>query len=345
MQAFEEVFELEFTDSIFGFPDPEEPFAYEFWSAWAQATEVLADRGYSGSRATYLIHVDWSAIRDLAATWRTSIDSFVSQFRQNQRFTLAAVVTVNTHEELAPAAVRHSAHHYVKQFIYDFFLIMNIAVPGCCEFYNLRIIDNVQEFSPGAEPELKLSSYTLLSSWQWAFEEQWPPLQALSVKHVLDWFDSLRLGAKQVAESRTERGLFSLLHVCSLEAGLPTVMWIAHALEALFQTPAALITEHLQRRIHLALEVPAEQQKSIRKQIRAFYELRSQFVHGKFRIVHPLENELHDVNVDSYRTELYDEVTFGAGIVLAALQKLVVMRWNDFEFVEVFSGVEVSPSL
>ena len=118
-------------------------------------------------------------------------------------------------------------------------------------------------------------------------------------------------------------------------------MWLSHSLEALYDTPAALIGKFLQDRILQVLPAPAQRSKQLRGGLRDFYELRSRFVHGSLPTQHPMSNDIIDPAVDEVMRRLNDAIWFGARVAVATLQKLIREDWTELAFAEKYGGVQL----
>ena len=233
-------------------------------------------------------------------------------------------------------APRNIATYVVEQFLHDLFLYMNLAAPGSCDLAGSKFRAKGAEY----DDEINLMSWRLESCWNHSLDNGWPKIVYVPLKDVLNWKKSLGIGCRQIANNRTERALFALLHVCKNDRyDPPTLLWLSHALEALFDTPVTLIGTFLQKRIIDFLEVPVAKQKQVKRQCRDFYDLRSSFAHGDLAIAHPFENEILDPSVQTYRPTLGKSIDFATSVCLSTLQKLIVNRWQEVTFTESYEGV------
>jgi hypothetical protein len=135
-----------------------------------------------------------------------------------------------------------------------------------------------------------------------------------------------------------------LLHCCldSIKPyGDPTdLVWFAHAMEALYDTPSDAILRTMRDRMFLVLGEPVENSKKIRKLINQFYDLRSSFVHGDYEILKPSWLSLA-ASIEAFDREGSDRSKFLiSSVVIATLQKMIINNWRGLSFHQIFSGIE-----
>jgi hypothetical protein len=308
-------------------------------STWSSACSLLSAANYEALEQAIEIRVSWNKARECfeSSTARGfALFEWLSSDRED--LIIEGEVTIPKQPGKSLESLSNQAVYHLALFLYDVFAAMNLSSPGCCEFQGSIHI----EHSDLWENHVVLYASMLESAWLSSLESTWPTIQYIPLGKVVSWLRSLEIGTRQIANSRVERGIFSLLHVCRLSHFNPeTLIWLAHALEALYDTPPALVAKHLQQRIIQVLDVPAERQKWVKKQLRQFYELRSSFVHGNLDVVHPLENERLDPQVVQYTKKLMGPINFGIMVVLATLQKHIVENWREVTFTEVCQGVSV----
>ena len=234
-----------------------------------------------------------------------------------------------------PANIRARAYSYIEYLFHHIFLALNLALPGCCSFYNTIIHSEDSAF----DKPLGLYSDDLGIALDLSLELEWPTISLLPLQDTWRWLERLTPTPKQVAQTHVEKALFALLHVCLEEQITPSrLIWLAHALEAVFDTPELGISKALRDRIFLVLGFPEQNIKRAKKAINSFYELRSEFVHGGLGIVHPLANDLFDKEVDHSWGMLIKESDFALAILLATLQLFVRNDWKKIEFREDYFG-------
>ncbi len=225
--------------------------------------------------------------------------------------------------------------HYIENYFYYLFLGLNISSPGAFSLYNTKI-----EFA-GKTIDFKLDSGYFFHGWMSAIDHGWPSIKNIPIINSMDWVQRLNIGTKQIARNRMERVLFALLNLSQQPDFSPmSLIWLAHSLEALFDTPSESVSKVLKERIFLTLGEPKNNTKVIKKALNEFYGLRSRFVHGDFPINLPGNNTVFDDELWSYFEELNESESFALSIIIALLQKLVLNSWTDIQFFEVFSGAQ-----
>lgn len=228
---------------------------------------------------------------------------------------------------------RRTVCHYLDNYFNYLFLIFNISSPGSISFYNWEI-----NFG-GERIWFNLDGSQFFSAWESAIDNGWPILTNIPLLKSLTWLEKLDIGTNQIARTPIERTLFALLHIANSKALTPTdLIWLTHCLESLFDTPSNGITRVLRDRILLVLGNSLVKQKHIRKKIQNFYDFRSKFVHGKFDIHSPVNNELFDEELNSYRDRLYESTSFAMSIVLGTIQRMIDKGWTKIKFIETFCG-------
>jgi len=220
-------------------------------------------------------------------------------------------------------------NHYLEIFLYNFFLIINLSVPGACNI-KIELIDE------NRFPEIIFNGEIFERAWVKSLDVGWPEIKSIPIKKTWDWFSKQKIMFKVIGKSRLENSLFALLNIAYQydNLDLSTVMWLAHSLESLFDTPRGSISSTLRNRILKALEFPAISKKKIKKEINKFYNLRSRFVHGDFNISHPVKNDLLNKDIITNWMNVGDSCDFGLSIVLATLQKMIENNSYKINFKE-----------
>lgn len=226
------------------------------------------------------------------------------------------------------------ARHFVEKYIYDMFIIMNLSTPGSCEFLNLRFKDS-DHYS---KDRLYLSSYSFEEGYlDFLRGSSIAPIE-LPIEKTFVWYKNLNLGVKQKSDSDLESAIFALLYICKSEMSITSIVWMFHALEAVYKTRVGEGFTNLIRRMTFLLDFNAVQEKFLKKELRKLYDLRSSFVHGGYKMHHPMENEQLDSRVSDYRLKEYDACRVGFNLVALSLQKLIAMDWIGIEVREDIVG-------
>lgn len=226
---------------------------------------------------------------------------------------------------------RYQFSAYANSKLADVFLILNIANPGCCNFYRSELV--------AADPDYvhRDCSYSALQfefSSLRTYEAEWPHVEVLDVDAVLNWFDRVRTGFGLLPRSSVERALFAMLNIAAGELSPTTVVWIFYALESLLDTRPGENCSAIERRVSMLLNINEKQRAILRKGLRALYDYRSSVVHGGLKMIHPLHNEQLDPSIDDEYGRMMDVADFGFTILLACIQELVRKKCVSLSFVE-----------
>lgn len=237
---------------------------------WIEAANLFSRTQYLTPDGEAEVTIDWkdtpasacveSALGFTMYMRLLPVEQIMKEIERNElrygRSKLACSVLLRSSAALDGEGPRNIAGYVVEQFLYDLFLYMNLAAPGSCDLAGSKFKAKDAEY----DNEINLMSWRLESCWNNSLDNGWPKIVYVPLKDVLDWKKSLGIGCRQIANNRTERALFALLHVCKNDRyDPPTLLWLSHALEALFDTPVTLIGTFLQKRIIDFLEVPNRQ--------------------------------------------------------------------------------------
>jgi hypothetical protein len=330
MSRFETKFEIRLTDFGNSFGDFCELRSISNLNAWDEASNIFSHIVFPSSNGFIEAQIEWTKARDIIKKFTelekmpakealAELESWEQKFED-----VALICTMSAPVNERPEEIqRRILGHYLEIFLHQFFLTMNLSSPGCCNFHNTSFeID--RDFSPY---EINLDSGTIEGAWIESLKNGWPKIE------------SIPMVGQKIARSGTERALFALLHVCRQTYFDPNMlMWIAHMLEALYDTPVTLIHKFLQDRIFLVLGEPATFKRNFTKKIREFYNLRSEFVHGDLDIIHPASEGDLDEGVNKYDIKFMESIDFGLAIGLATLQRQIAEKWKDIKFSETYYG-------
>jgi hypothetical protein len=237
----------------------------------------------------------------------------------------------------------------LTNFLYQVFLAINLSLPGACDFRGSLIYPN----SPNAEVSRDddnhfpdhLDLFTTIFEYglDSSIEMKWPIISVVPLKDVWAWLQKVDSLASSKAETSAQKALYALLHCCMIPikpySDLIELVWFAHAMESLYDTPSDAIIKTLRERVFLLLGEPVENTKKIRKLINQFYDLRSSFVHGEYEILKPSWLSL-EASIVSYDQEGRNKSKFVvSSILIATLQKMILNNWSGLLFHELFSGV------
>jgi len=220
------------------------------------------------------------------------------------------------------------AFYLAENAFYHLFLIVNLAFPNSLDMYDAYCVTRYSNRTYKHKLGLSASMFGFRRNG-------WPNTKTLPIDICYKWFKSLNIGIRQISQTNIERALFSLLHVAHQQHGInPTdIIWIAHALEALYDTPNNSVSKILKDRIFLVLGSPKDLNKYKRK-IDEFYIMRSRLVHGDMEIISPCNNSLFDIDFDDFVFKMIESIDFGTKLVVATIQKMILEGWTNIGFRE-----------
>ena len=211
-------------------------------------------------------------------------------------------------------------------FLYDLFIIMNVANPGSFDLYNGQI-----DFDKPNTIDLDLSS----SIWENAQFEKWPKLQVLNVSDVADWYCTVRPISGQIPQNATERAIFSMMYMSRGNNTPDLVIWIFYALEGLLAAKVGENRRVVLERIGLLLEFDKTDQSKLKRLFQKLYDMRSALIHGGAKINHPMANENLNRDASDRSGTDYQQIELGFSVILACLQKMVIARKSNLIFKEI----------
>jgi hypothetical protein len=223
--------------------------------------------------------------------------------------------------------------YVVQSIIHDIFLIMNIAAPGCCDFYRASLLGD-----ESIEPDVSLSNYEFEAALLVHVDNKWPVSRILELNKVITWFDAVRQGTTQMPRNPMERVLFALLHISKIDTSPMAVIWLFYAFESLLQTRVGENFSAIIRRLTLLLDADKNQAELLRRKIRILYDIRSAIVHGGFEVTHPMHSEILDKRVDESFADLLQALDYGYALLLACIQRVIEQNWLFPYFDETVRG-------
>ena len=168
---------------------------------------------------------------------------------------------------------------FVELFFHDAFLLLNLARPGS--------FGGVIATSGGAYRvrELALDARVFESASN---------TKSLPLRDVVQWYDALQLGTRQLAPSGVAKALFHLLHLArGAENDEMSVVRLAQSAEALDTT------------------------------IEPLFALRDAIVRGTAPVLHPMADDALDASVDDASLDWTAIVDDAAGLIIGELQSRV----------------------
>jgi hypothetical protein len=318
---------------------PIEPVLQSDILAWEKACEILSEFNYSIESSLIKIIIDWSnALEDARYSYLVesklvslSWDDFVEwkklQPKQPDNLSLSMKVDANEEDDYSL---------YIYRALYESFMALNFSSPGSFSFYKI-----VPDFK--TSHDIKTESYFFENSWLECLDFGWPNTSHIELEKVIKWIRKQNINIEVFSKTKMQRAVYALLHVCCRSPmDISTVIWLAYALEALYETPMGQAFSVLYNRILIFLSPPIELHKEIKRKLRAFYDERHKFAHGHSPLVHPLEDFDMDSDPDKYLYKVQCLNAFLFTIVLATIQTCISNSWSSINFTENWNGIKLT---
>jgi Apea-like HEPN len=326
-------------------------------AAWNELVDTAHKFTFNSPHKTIIVTVDWNETKEfIAESVRYSLDpdkiktqedydAFLESFEEYRRLTSIGLVKTNLEIEFSiyNSSNEYANFGYVINVLYQIFLVMNLSVPGSCDFYSVFIRSTqLSKSIRNEEVRFWLTGSMLEGLTELGERLQWVKIHNIPIKKTLSWIRRIGFSEAHFARSSTERAIFGLLHSCNeVDYITPTTLiWLVQALEALFDTPEAGISSTLRERVFLTLGKPSENRNKIKKAINSFYNYRSEYVHGELPIPNPMSMRLSDESLDEFTDELLEHINFAMMLIVASLQKLIMEDGDGFEFSEAVSLIK-----
>lgn len=248
-----------------------------------------------------------------------------------------ATVQFKQTEDMAP----WQGDTYLHHMMYEIFLVANLSSPGCFNLYRsyIKVPSLDPEKDPFAQTELQLSEYLFEMAWHDAQETPWLKIGFLPFHEVSSWYQHLKLRFRQVAKSNIEKVLFALLHLGRRTYLEPeATLWIASALEAIYDPPHGSSFQFLNKRISTLFGLNEKQQGIMKRGLREFYNVRNSFAHGGGVICHPIADESLDSEINEITSDVLSVNDFASAILLGTIQELIRKKVVEIKFDEVISA-------
>ncbi|MCX5849093.1 MAG: HEPN domain-containing protein [Deltaproteobacteria bacterium] len=319
-------------------------------NAWSNAVDLFKIRKYFHANMHVTVSVDLEPVlQHFKESAKTDVEfeniikknGDIDTWSKNHVFKdipdLCCSISINTDNE--PIDNEFSIiSGFAERYIYDLFAIMNFSVPGSCDFNNIEIHTNKKDHSS----RLNLSGYYFELGLMSTLDGKKPSLSTLSVADVLKWYNALNIGLKQKAELPIERALFSLFHICLLDSDVTSIIWIFHALEAIYSSKVGEGFTNLHRRISYLLKLDKKDQTILKKNLRKLYDFRSAIVHGGYQVYHPSSNEMIDSEYDDDINTFYRLNEYGFKLIVSSIQELIKNNWYGLLIDESIKGKETT---
>lgn len=292
---------------------------------WNSVSEVFSDFYINDIR----IQINWDEIIPIMQRHLKNEEDI------EESFNLDFIVTFKTDKEKSSASFR-LANYYVENALYHIFSILNFAVPGSLSYFSIKLLEEEKDRI------YQLSSSFMVAAWELSLEDQFLDIRPLNLQQTFDWYQSFQVGYRQIAKTNTERALFATINFLIANSPTPANMiWLAHALESLYDSPKYNISKTLIGRIITFLDIPEKHHSLIKKIIKDFYKLRSEFVHGEIAISLPSMNDILEEEIMDYTERVTNISESVLAIIIATIQKMIINNWSKIEFstVQTFNWV------
>ncbi|RQH05898.1 HEPN domain-containing protein [Bradyrhizobium sp. RP6] len=313
---------------------------------WQSALSLLSARTMKVQNCTVRIEANWMPILrkqekhynvmkrlQKGAASKAELRSILEGFPE--RSTEIEITTEMQGDEVSEEAAKNLATSVIESYLYDFFAILNVSAPGCCDFYRGQLVGG------SFERDIPLSGFYFDIAVVGTLEKEWQQIRTLPLAQTVRWYDSVRSDIRQIPQNPMERALFALLHISKIDTDPMIVIWLFYAFESLFQTRAGENFSSLVQRIILLFNLDDTQAKIVRREFRELYNTRSAIVHGGFEIAHPMQNEVLDKAIDDHRLRISETAEFGLALLLAAIQETIARGWRYPIFSERLDGSKI----
>lgn len=311
---------------------------------WSSALPAIQERDYNHDGCSVRVQANWKpVIRKLKNRHKSFIALYAGELDSVSVFNRPTNIQCHVDIQGTNDLSNHFwyPNFFLEHYIYEIFTIMNLALPGACDFFNLSIFGYSFRSKKKLEKErLPLSAYNFEFAWEEHLRGNFPTLSELPLSDVVDWYARLDVGVRQRAVKPIEKALFSLMHICKTDGDISTVVWVFHALEALFSTRVGEGFTNLINRISIVLDLNSKQKSILKKSLRKLYNMRSSLIHGGYEIYHPMRREVIDRSINDQYDEIYSNLQFGISTIIACLQAFISNGWYGIDVQEVSRGRE-----
>ncbi len=303
---------------------------------WEEAAVEFKSFSYKHGECVVTVSADWSALANITR-YRTEILRPVRNGtsedpnwyeKVSKPFIIEATVILEGESDLSD--MDWFPDHFIELYVYEVFLLSNLACPGSGQFYPIKIA--IPKRKEKIQPRLSPFAFDL--SYSNSLNGNWPFMEVFPAKQVKEWYLKLGIGSNLQADTGTQRSIFVMYHLCRMDIQVEGLIWVFHALEALLDTRVGENISGLVRRISLLLEPNEKQRKFLNKKLRELYDFRSSFVHGNYPVMHPLQREVIDRRLENQYTRIMDSTEFGFTLLCVLLQYLIKNNLHELKFEE-----------
>ncbi|MEN9524039.1 MAG: hypothetical protein RL536_108, partial [Candidatus Parcubacteria bacterium] len=318
-----------------------------YYDIWLQAIEYLSETPFCFDNTNTCIKFDWKDSYKIVSernefTFGVYNKKFESIDEILETFKVLRDKYVSISCQVSGEGIKaDDAKKSVLSFLTLFYLSLNLAETGSAHIDHMSISVN-DENSVDFNSVLQLPSEPFEFIEDFPSKYGWPSIKRLRFIDVWNWLNKLDIPNTPTAVNNTQRALFALVYSCKQEFGSPPeLIWLAHALEALFDTPPMGISKALRERIFLVLGIPEKHSREITKKVNEFYDLRSVFVHGDTEIISPIVNSHNtsDEIFEKHELPVGNAGSIARAILVGTFQKMIENDWKKMEFSTIYKGL------
>lgn len=313
---------------------------------WKEASKKLKSRIYQHNGCVVEVQLDWSPLtRRMTRNYEALIPlrtgkkppaDWYKKFSRPLRLKAICAIT-NSNERSSDPWYQE---FFVEYYLYEVFMITNLALPGSGEFRNFELQSRGK---PLRRWRLGLSAY-YFSDWMiQTIEGKSPGAKTLDLDQTIDWFNQVNPHVTQKAENRTQKALYATYQLCRSDGQIDFVLWLFNALEVLLGTKPGDNRSGIVRRANALLDLNEKQRNHLDKTIQKLYGLRSSFVHGGYEAPHPIHADSIDQRLRDDYMKILELGIEGFSILGALLQALIEKKIPIVAFEERVVAVRGAP--
>jgi hypothetical protein len=205
---------------------------------WVEAHWLISPYQYVHDGVSVIVDANWTKVTEYFKKHQVENGVFQTALAENKKDSgklipnidsnLKLIANIKIHGENEFSKSKWYPSFFLEKYIYDVFFILNMSIPGSCEFLNLKFKDESERFY--------LSAFNFELGYEDFLNNKKICISELPVETVYNWYKELSLNVKQKSDLPIEKAIFSLLHICKSEMDVTSIIWIFHALEAIYGT-------------------------------------------------------------------------------------------------------------
>ncbi|WP_276482323.1 HEPN domain-containing protein [Paraflavitalea pollutisoli] len=225
------------------------------------------------------------------------------------------------------------AAHITQATVTHLLIYLNLAKPGA---FDSRQGIVIKDFRFDTEEKTEKDSFPpLVNSIHLSFDlmkqYKWPQLVELKIEDTLKWLDKHWEAFNAAPTNRIERALnaFSYLFHETLADNSPSDLFFSLVgIEAMFVEG----NESVQKQVNIKTQLLLGKRTEFKKKFGDLYEFRSRYVHGQLNFINKYYVRDADDKVQSHMFETHDNSYFAILILIASIQKHILLDKDSLEF-------------